>query len=156
VHGTTQYRRKPKERVKTDGIRRGIRLGALRSDPSSPGHAIALAIKKGVPTEVPVDRQSPTHGSRASLRTLPEKWLTTAAKLFRLPEEQIVRMSAQCVRNALVCFHPCSEEFFRCEANYHLTTQPSVFCTEFDLLLLIPMMRRWQWADAYRDIWNNH
>ena len=38
----------------------GIRLGPLRSDPPSPGHAIALAIKKGVPTEVAFDRQIPT------------------------------------------------------------------------------------------------
>jgi hypothetical protein len=31
----------------------------VRSDPPSLGHAIALAIKKGVPTEVAVDSQSP-------------------------------------------------------------------------------------------------
>jgi len=40
-------------------LRRGIRLGRLRSDPSIPGHAIALAIKKRVPTEVALDRQTP-------------------------------------------------------------------------------------------------
>lgn len=37
----------------------GIRLGPLRSDPSIPGHAIALAIKKRVPPEVALDRRTP-------------------------------------------------------------------------------------------------
>src|ERR1035441_6580714 len=38
----------------------GIRLGRLRSDPSIPGHALALAIKKRVPTEVALDRRAPS------------------------------------------------------------------------------------------------
>jgi hypothetical protein len=47
-------------------------------------------------------------------------------------------MSAPRVRNALVVFNPRSEEFFRCKAHYHLTTQPSVFGPEFDLLFIDP------------------
>jgi hypothetical protein len=46
----------------TDSALTAIRLGSLRSDPPSPGHTIALAIKKGVPTEVALNRQTPTYG----------------------------------------------------------------------------------------------
>ena len=51
---------KPEKYLRGDLLRGSARLGALRSDPPTPGHAIALAIKKGIPTEVAIDRQIPT------------------------------------------------------------------------------------------------
>jgi hypothetical protein len=34
--------------------------------------------------------------------------------------------------------HPCVQEFFRCEAHYHLSTHPSVLGQEFDLVFADP------------------